>query len=239
MHDNETLDLILELADLERPLWPAAIDELRHSGVPLAIGDDDGGDDGGDDDAGNQGGDDDDTDDSEDGADDDDDDDDSELARARKSAAKAHAEVKRLKAEKDAEKADALKKAGKFEDLYNDVKEKYEALLEKVEGDAKRNLIVAALTGLKAHNPVTAARSIDLDEIEDADDAARAAKALKKSDPYLFDKAPTRQKRAAGGSSDDDDAGDDDGDKNKNKPQLSRLRKGLQQSERNRKAAAG
>lgn len=238
MHDD-TLDLILELAEIERPTWADGLARLRASGVPLNEGGDS---EGGDNDAG---GSDDgtskddaadtdtDTDDTGQAGDDDggDDGDDSELARARKSAAKANAELKRIKSEQDADRVKAQKEAGKWKDLYEEAQDKLDKLTERIETDSKRTLVEAALRQLKAHNPASAARMIDLADIEDEHDADRAAKALRKSDAYLFDKSPTRQKRGAGSDADDDD---DSGTQTKTKNQPSRLRRGLIAAEKAR-----
>jgi hypothetical protein len=214
----EALELVLELARVQRRSWPAMLAELRASGTPLNADDDDD-----DDGAAADGGA---TDDDDDeaaggkpaGSDDDDAD---ELTKARKAVAAANRELKALKAEKAREAESAKKNAGKFEELYNDTQAELDKLKAKVETDAKTRLAESALAKAKAKNPAKVVKLLDLDDLDDDNDAERAVKRLKKEMPELFDDAPTRQKRGGGGSNDDDE-----GDRPK-RP-VNRLRRGLE-----------
>lgn len=211
------LELALELAGIERHRW----DEVR-AGIPAwhprLDGEDGGGDgdgDAGDGDAGDGAG---------AGDDDDDDEGDDDVTSARKAAAAANRELKKLRAERARDTEAAKKEAGKFQELYEEAKAELDKLRDEVTVGAKRSLVEAALTKAKAKNASKAAKLIDLEDVEDATDAERAVKRLVKEDPYLFDTTPTRQKRGAGGKD------DEDGDEQDRKPKagVSRLRRGLE-----------
>jgi hypothetical protein len=210
----EALSLVAELAELERPAW-AGVSAGIPAWHPRAEGDADADDD--DEAAGSAGS-------TGAGADDDEDDDEDETTNARKAAAAANREVKRLKAEqaKAAEKAKA--EAGKWQELYEEAKRELEDLKGTVEREGKERHALAALAKLKAKNPARAVKLMDLDDVDDEASAERAAKRLLKSDDYLFDTTPTRQKRGAGAARDEDD--DDD----QPKRPVNRLRRGLEAS---------
>lgn len=214
------LDLVLELAALERPAWSSRALGLVAAGVPTMMADDDADASGADDAAGDS---DDDDDADAAGAGDDDDDEADDLAAARKAAAAANRELRRLKAEQSKAADKAKADAGKWQELA----EKYERELEDLRGsidrDKRTRVAEAALRKAKAKNPAAAVRLLDLDDVEDDTSAERAVKRLQRSDAYLFDTAPSRQKRGAGGSGSD---ADDDTDRPR-RP-VNRLRRGLE-----------
>jgi len=230
---------IFELAELERRYWRERLDALYAAGVPLNAEDD------ADDDADDEDADDDaddtkrkarksDDDDDDDGKrktrkSDDDDDDAGELEKARRAAAAANRELRRIKAEREESETAAKKEAGKYKELYEEATAKLEKLEADVERGTKERLVTAALSAANARNPARAARLLDLDDIDDASDAERAVKKLLKSDPYLFDGKPTRQKRGGGADDEDDDDRDDRrNDRDRPRRPRNRLRAGLE-----------
>lgn len=155
------------------------------------------------------------------GADEDDDDDgtDSDLARARAAARRYKSErdnERRAAAERERE---AAEKAGNWEKVAKSEKDRADQaearvaeLEEQIENGARERLVTTALEALNVRNASRALRLIDPDELKDVEtkrDAERLAKALKRSDDYLFDESRSRSKRGAG-HRDDDDTGDDD-----------------------------
>lgn len=199
----------LDLAELLKPRWQEALEQLRRSGVPLLAGDVDddagaggeGGDDGaedfsgaGDDDADLDGG-------GDGGAGDDDDEDDdtirvnrdeyNRLKREQAEAAKA-----RRKAERDAKKARERerKEAGQYDEILAEKDEEVAAAAARAEAAEyqleqfqRRNRITAAATRLGFKDPEDAIRFLDEDETDDDVSTERALKRLAREKRYLID----------------------------------------------------
>ncbi len=164
--------------------------------------------------------------DDDDEEDEDDADDDDPLVRARAALAATNKENKRLKREQADAATAAKKEAGKWQELYKDEKARADKLEADKEETDRKTLAVAALDRLKCKNSARYVKLLDLDDVEDDAGAERAAKKLLKSDPDLFGKATTRQKRGAGAKNDDDDDETTDDKKTPKKP-VNRLRAGL------------
>jgi hypothetical protein len=158
---------------------------------------------------------------------DDDSDDASELGRARKAAAAANRELRRIRDESEKAKTDAAKAEGKWKDLYESSQAELDKLKGEVATSAKGRLVEAAAVKYHARNAAQVARLVDMADIEDEADAERAVRKLTKSDEYLFNETKTRQKRGAGGRNDDDEDDADDG-RRKPKVPVNRLRRGLE-----------
>lgn len=147
---------------------------------------------------------------------------DDELTKARSVIARQRRELKAAADAKAKENEKALADAGKFKELYETEKARREELENEVSTGAKRTLVAAALTKAKANNPGTAVKLVELDDVEDEADAERAVAALVKSDPYLFNGKPARQKKDAGKPQDEPDENPKTGAK------PNRLRRGLE-----------
>jgi hypothetical protein len=198
----------LDLAELLKPKWDEALEQLRRSGVPLLAGDVDddavGGDDGGSDDTEEDAaGDDDFEHDASGGGDDGDDDiDDDTTVRVDKNEynrlkrEQAEAAKARRKAERDAKKARERerKEAGQYDEILAEKDEEVSAAAARAEAAEyqleqfqRRHRITAAATRLGFKDPEDAIRFLDEDDTDDDVMTERALKRLAREKRYLID----------------------------------------------------
>jgi hypothetical protein len=151
-----------------------------------------------------------------------------EAEAARKAAAAANREVKRLKDAQAETERKAKAEAGDFKALYEEEKARADKLEADTASAATKALVRSALGTAKAHNVETALATLvgngALEGVSDEADAERIVKRLAKSDEYLFAKATTRQKRGAGGTREEEDPDDP----KRPKAPVNRLRRGLE-----------
>lgn len=207
---TDTIDIVQDLAELERRRWGPLSAELHATGALVCEGD--GGDDGGGDDGGSG------------------DDDEIKISKAE------HAKLKRGIAEKDRELREQKAERSKLEDRVGELEagdddvKKLEQRIERAEQRAKdaetrateaetdrdksrreRDAIDVA-TRLKFRNPARAIRMLDPSDLEDTASAEAALERLMREEPYLATDKKQREvtdpaeRRATGG--DDPPAGD-------------------------------
>ena len=173
------------------------------------------------------------------GSKDDDEDDDDADERTAAGFARLRRENRELKAQAEERDRKAREESGKYEDLYNDERNKssqLEGRVAELELDIEV-LMTAAAEG--ARNPKRVMRLMRADGLlddADKDDVERLVKRFKRSDSDLFGSAATRQTRRRARDEDEDDETDerDERDEDKStksktdKQPVSRLRRGIE-----------